>query len=123
MRHESAHLRSETSDRRARPSKHRMFSIAPLTRHAYIQSTSAVEPLEEGCMRTALRHRILWVLIAVSLLPGRLLAQQTGTLSGTVHDTQGGVLPGVSVTVASPSLIGGTRTAITGTTGTYQFTS
>jgi carboxypeptidase family protein len=74
-------------------------------------------------MRTALRHRILWVLIAVSLLPGRLLAQQTGTLSGTVHDTQGGVLPGVSVTVASPSLIGGTRTAITGTTGTYQFTS
>lgn len=70
-----------------------------------------------------LRHRIPWIVIAVSLLPGPLMAQQTGTLSGSVHDAQGGVLPGVTITLTSASLIGGARTATTGTTGTYQFTS
>jgi hypothetical protein len=73
-------------------------------------------------MRTALGRRILWLLIAVSLMPGRALAQQTGILSGIVHDAQGGVLPGVNVNVASPALIGGTRTATTGASGTYQLT-
>src|SRR5262245_48289623 len=47
-------------------------------------------------------------------------AQQTGTLSGVVRDAQGGVLPGVTVNVASPALIGGARTAVTGETGAYQ---
>lgn len=74
-------------------------------------------------MRTARRHQILCLVIAVSLLAGRAMAQQTGTLAGTVHDPQGGVLPGATVTVSSPSLIGGQRTAVTGATGTYQFTS
>jgi hypothetical protein len=50
-------------------------------------------------------------------------AQQTGTLSGVVRDAQGAVLPGVTVTASSPSLIGGARTAVTGETGTYQLTA
>ena len=74
-------------------------------------------------MCTALRFRMLWLLIAIALVPGRLLAQQTGLLSGVVHDSQGAVLPGVTVTVTSPSLIGGDRTSTTGATGAYQFTS
>lgn len=74
-------------------------------------------------MCTPLRVRMLWLLIAFALLPGRLLAQQTGILSGVVHDAQGAVLPGVTVTVTSGSLIGGERTLTTGATGTYQFTS
>ncbi len=48
-------------------------------------------------------------------------AQQTGTLSGVVRDGQGGVLPGVAVSVTSPSLIGGARTAVTGDAGSYTF--
>jgi hypothetical protein len=37
----------------------------------------------------------------------------TGTISGTLKDQTGGVLPGVSVTLASPSLIGGSQTRVT----------
>jgi hypothetical protein len=50
-------------------------------------------------------------------------AQQTGTLSGVVRDAQSAVLPGVTVSVSSPSLIGGARTTVTGETGNYQFTA
>ena len=50
------------------------------------------------------------------------LAQQTGTLAGTVRDSQGAVLPGVTVTASSAALIGGSRTTPTGATGTYQMT-
>src|SRR6185436_6595557 len=73
-------------------------------------------------MRTALARRVLWLLIVLGLMSGRAAAQQTGTLSGIVHDAQGGVLPGVNVTVASPALIGGTRVATAGANGTYQLT-
>lgn len=70
----------------------------------------------------AIRTSIV-IVAAFLLLPARLSAQQTGTLSGVVHDAQGGVLPGVSVSVSSPSLIGGVRTATTGELGTYQIAS
>ena len=43
---------------------------------------------------------------------------QSATLSGTVTDDSGGALPGVVVTVSSPSLQG-TREAVTGGNGTY----
>ncbi len=47
-------------------------------------------------------------------------AQQTGILSGTVRDAQGGVLPGVTVTVSGEALIGGSQSTITGEAGSYQ---
>jgi carboxypeptidase family protein len=62
------------------------------------------------------------LLAAVALLPAPLAAQQTGILSGVVRDPQGGVLPGVTVTVSSPALIA-TRTTTTGELGTYQLTA
>jgi outer membrane receptor for ferrienterochelin and colicin len=48
-----------------------------------------------------------------------LLAQTTGALSGVVT-TEGNPLPGVSVTVSSPSMQG-TRTVVTGDAGGYSF--
>jgi Carboxypeptidase regulatory-like domain len=45
-----------------------------------------------------------------------------GRLNGTVTDAQGAVLPGVTVTVTSPSLIG-TRQAVTEADGKYLFAS
>ena len=42
----------------------------------------------------------------------------TGTIKGHVEDAQGGVLPGATVTVSSPSLQG-TRTAVTSGNGDY----
>ena len=58
------------------------------------------------------------VCAALFMAVGAAFAQQTGTLSGVVRDAQGGVLPGVAVSVSSPSLIGGARTAVSGEGGT-----
>jgi hypothetical protein len=45
---------------------------------------------------------------------------QTSTISGTVKDASGGVLPGVTVEAASPVLIEKSRSAVTGGSGTYS---
>ena len=71
-----------------------------------------------------MRVRVLALLVGVPLLSGLsgpALAQQTGSVAGVVRDAQGGVLPGVTVTLASDALIGGPRTTLTGETGNYQF--
>jgi hypothetical protein len=46
----------------------------------------------------------------------------TGTITGRVQDAGGGVLPGVEVSITSPSMIGGARTAFTDEQGSYRFT-
>ena len=48
--------------------------------------------------------------------------QQTGAITGRATDTSGGALPGVTVSITSPNMIGGTRTAITDEQGIYRFT-
>jgi hypothetical protein len=53
-------------------------------------------------------------------LPTVALAQQTGTLAGIVRDSQGAVLPGAMVTASSDALIGGSRSVVTGDSGSYQ---
>src|SRR5262245_49068375 len=70
-------------------------------------------------MRIGFRAVALLVLL---LIPVVALAQPTtGTLTGSV--TQGGVaLPGVTVTVKSPSLQG-SRTTVTNENGAYNFAS
>jgi hypothetical protein len=45
----------------------------------------------------------------------------TGSLIGTVRDAQGGVVAGVTVTIASASLIGGPRVTHTGRDGRFAF--
>ena len=45
------------------------------------------------------------------------------TLAGTVRDTSGAVLPGVTVEASSPALIEKTRTAVTDGSGQYQITN
>ena len=46
-------------------------------------------------------------------------AQATGELAGRVTDESGGVLPGVTVTVTGPALMG-VRTDTTGADGRYR---
>lgn len=48
--------------------------------------------------------------------------QQTGAITGRAVDTSGGALPGVTVSIASPQMIGGARTAVTDDQGIYRFT-
>ena len=58
------------------------------------------------------------VLLAVFLIPSVASAQ--ATLTGTVRDNQGGVLPGVTVEAASPALIEKVNTAVTDDSGQYR---
>jgi hypothetical protein len=55
---------------------------------------------------------------ALVLLPAAAFAQ--GTLTGTVRDSSGGVLPGVTVEAASPAIQGGIRTVVTNAAGVYR---
>jgi len=45
----------------------------------------------------------------------------TGTITGRALDTSGGILPGVDVSISSPAMIGGPRSAVTDSLGTYRF--
>jgi len=64
--------------------------------------------------------------LAVSLLiPGTVAAQgggasSTGTIQGRAADASGAILPGVTVTAVSPSMIG-VQTQVTNANGTYRF--
>ncbi len=62
--------------------------------------------------------KLLLLAAAVILLPTLALAQ--GTLTGTVRDASGGVLPGVTVEAASPAIQGGVRTVVTDDAGVYR---
>ena len=64
-----------------------------------------------------LNRLVFLFLVGLCAIP--LIAQTTGSLSGVVT-SEGNPLPGVSVTVSSPSLQG-TRTAVTGDAGGYSF--
>ena len=67
--------------------------------------------------------RLFLVIIAVASLWPRTAAAQslTGALVGTITDEQGAVLPGASVRLTSPSLIGGPTTVITSGRGQLRF--
>jgi carboxypeptidase family protein len=61
------------------------------------------------------------ILVAVTLFPSLVFAQ--GTLTGTVRDESGAVLPGVTVEASSPALIEKVRVAVSDATGQYRITS
>ena len=48
--------------------------------------------------------------------------QSTGMITGRAVDASGGALPGVTVSIASPQMIGGARTGVTDDQGVYRFT-
>ncbi len=68
-------------------------------------------------MRGALK-RFATGLAAVILLPSLALAQ--GSLTGTVRDGSGAVLPGVTVEASSEALIEKVRTVVTSGTGQWR---
>jgi carboxypeptidase family protein len=57
-------------------------------------------------------------ILVLLLLPATVFAQ--ATITGTVKDASGAVLPGVTVEASSPALIEKTRTAVTDGTGQYR---
>jgi hypothetical protein len=61
---------------------------------------------------------VLFVLAAALLLPSVAAAQ--GTLTGTVRDGSGAVLPGVTVEASSPAIQGVVRTVVSDGAGVYR---
>ena len=67
-------------------------------------------------------RRALGMACACLLVATAALAQvQTGSITGTVTDTSGAVLPGVTVSLSSDKLIGGVQTQVSDATGDYRF--
>src|SRR5437762_2161655 len=80
-------------------------------------------PQMEGA--TMRRLRIVTVFVGfIAMTSGPALAQSvgetTGEINGKVTDATGGVMPGVTVTIASASMQG-VRTVVTNEEGTYRF--
>ena len=69
----------------------------------------------------SLLKRSSWVLLALLILPAAAYAQTTqGAITGVARDTSGGVLPGVTVEIASPALIEKVRSVVTDDAGQYR---
>src|SRR5579884_2468787 len=49
-------------------------------------------------------------------------SQTTGAITGRAMDNSAALIPGVDVTITSPAMIGGSRSAPTDETGSYRFT-
>lgn len=65
----------------------------------------------------------LGLVLALALPAHVAFAQsQTSNLTGRATDSSGGALPGVTVTISSPNMIGGERNAVTDGEGLYRFT-
>src|SRR5690349_19774420 len=86
----------------------------PLQRHDYC--TIPRNLLEGEGMRSLAR---CLVGVCLALLPA-IASAQTSSIAGTVRDTSGAVLPGVTVEVSSPVLIEKTRSAVTDGSGQYK---
>src|SRR5215831_8260227 len=81
--------------------------------------------LPEGVAMTLLRGKLYWsavpLLILFSFVPA-FSQIQTGTITGRATDASGALIPGVEVSITSPAMIGGARTAATDELGVYRFT-
>src|SRR5690242_11226945 len=71
---------------------------------------------EKGCIFS------LVCLAIVLAAPAYSQNQSTGAITGRAADTSGALIPGVEVTVTSPAMIGGARSAVTDEQGTFRFT-
>ena len=69
-------------------------------------------------MRLFVRLSTACLFAVLTLVPS--LAHAQASLTGTVKDTSGAVLPGVTVEAASPALIEKVRTAVTDGNGRFQ---
>ncbi|HEY3383557.1 MAG TPA: TonB-dependent receptor [Vicinamibacterales bacterium] len=60
--------------------------------------------------------------LVIALAPSAALAQTRSEITGVIKDGTGAVLPGVTVTLSSPNMVGGDRTVVSGHDGIYRFT-
>jgi hypothetical protein len=75
-------------------------------------------------MRQLSKTRVITVVFLLLVLAVPAFSQGTnvGSITARAQDGTGAVIPGVEVTISSPQMIGGTRTAITDEAGVARFT-
>ena len=67
-------------------------------------------------------RRIVFTALACLCLTTPAMAQLgTGTINGIVQDSSGGAMPGVTMTLSNPGIVGGNQNTVTDTRGAYQF--
>ena len=69
-------------------------------------------------MRTGRLVLVLVTVIAASAVDG--YAQTRSMMTGAIRDSSGAVLPGVTVTLTGPNLLGGPKTTVTNQDGVYR---
>lgn len=67
--------------------------------------------------RVVLSGAVLWLLSTVVPAAAQ---EQSGALQGKVTDASGGVLPGVTITVSGPTLLGSAKSGVTNESGAYR---
>ncbi|HEX6214921.1 MAG TPA: carboxypeptidase-like regulatory domain-containing protein, partial [Vicinamibacterales bacterium] len=70
---------------------------------------------------TIVRRILVFASMAVLLSAQLAQAQTTGSITGTVTDASGAVLPGVNVTLSGDRLIGGPQIQVSDESGSYRF--
>src|SRR5688500_8120717 len=83
------------------------------------ESRSALSLRKEATMTRIARAAMLAALMSVVLAAGAS-AQVLSGLAGTVRDSSGAVMPGVTVEATSPALIEKVRSAVTNAEGQYR---
>jgi hypothetical protein len=73
-------------------------------------------------MRRSFALALLLLFVGVSLASAQAVTSGTGAINGKVTDASDAVMPGVTVTLTSPSQMG-TRSAVTDADGNYRFTA
>src|SRR5262249_26785791 len=69
------------------------------------------------------RRRLASLVMAAVFLPALATAQGgVGAITGTIQDGTGAVLPGVTVMLVNPGVIGGTQQTVSDGRGSFQFT-
>ena len=71
-------------------------------------------------MHKKLTKLFLILLLSVGLIAASFAQVITGSIRGTITDDEGNPLPGISVTVSSPAMMGD-KTFITSATGSFRF--
>src|SRR5262245_55931325 len=78
--------------------------------------------LEEALMRVTTLMLASLLAFAFSAPVPAFSQSLTGAITGRALDGSGAVLPGVDVTISSPAMIGGPRSAVSDGQGVYRFT-
>ena len=75
---------------------------------------------EEKVMRNNTIKILFTLILVFSLFSLGVAQRRTGALRGTITDEQGNPLPGVTISIASPSMMG-TQSFVTTEKGDYRF--